>query len=52
MKGEGGELLVCGFYEGRGGGGGGVVDKLTLNSKTVVNTGRKKKHFECCSSCY
>lgn len=23
-------------------GRGGVVDKLTLNSKTVVNTGRKK----------
>lgn len=37
--GEGGELLVCGFYEGREGG---VVDKLTLNSKTVVNTGKKK----------
>lgn len=30
-----------------------IVDKLTLNSKTVVNTGGKKnKHFECCSSCY
>lgn len=23
--------------------GGGVVDKLTLNSETVVNTGRKEK---------
>lgn len=44
MKGEGGELLVCGFYEGSGGGTN-VVDKLTLNSKTVVNTGRKKKTF-------
>lgn len=41
LKGKGGELLVCGFYEG-GRGGRGVVDKLTLNSKTVVNTGRKK----------
>lgn len=28
-----------------------IVDKLTPNSKTVVNTG-KKKHFECYSSCY
>lgn len=30
-----------------------IVDKLTPNSKTVVNTKEEeKKHFECCSSCY
>lgn len=28
-----------------------IVDKLTANSETVVNT-EKNKHFECCSSCY
>lgn len=28
-----------------------IVDKLTPNSKTVVNTA-ENKHFECCSSCY
>lgn len=42
----------------RGGGAGGgamnIVDKLTANSETVVNSDgeEKKKHFECCSSCY
>lgn len=33
------KLLVCGFYEG---GAMNIVDKLTPNSKTVVNTEEKK----------
>lgn len=51
-EGEGereGRLYVGGFYEG---GAMNIVDKLTPNSKTVVNTEEEKKHFECCSSCY